>query len=313
MKVVARRTGLSPHLIRMWERRYGAVKPERSETKRRLYSEAEIARLQLLHEATQAGHHIGQIARLSHSELSELLKAERQVNRQPSAPPAPGKSIKPDYVAEGLAAIKRLDGQGLENVLSRGASELGQLGLLQQVMVPLIQQIGDCWQGGTLKVAHEHIATAVIRTFLGSFARAYTLPESSPRLLVTTPPGQLHELGAVMVAVTASNLGWRVTYLGPCLPAEEIAGAALQNRARAVALSLVYPEDDPYLEAELKRLRQLLPGEAIILIGGRAAAAYQKTLDDIGAIYLHDLAALQTRLDAMRKGTSQPSVQAETS
>ena len=67
IKVVARRTGLSPHVIRAWERRYGAVEPERSATGRRLYSDTEIERLQALERATRAGHSIGQIAQLSTS------------------------------------------------------------------------------------------------------------------------------------------------------------------------------------------------------------------------------------------------------
>ena len=111
----------------------------------------------------------------------------------------------------------------------------------------------------------------------------------------------MHELGAMLVVVTASNLGWRVTYLGPCVPAEEVAGAALQNASRAVALSLVYPEDDPYLGAELARLRQMLPAEVLILIGGRAAPAYSQVLESIGAIPIRNLGELQIRLDAIRK------------
>ena len=82
-------------------------------------------------------------------------------------------------------------------------------------------------------------------------------------LVVATPAGQIHELGALLVGAAAANLGWHVTYLGASLPAAEIAGAARQNRARAVALSLVYPEDDPRLEGELTRLRESLPPEVV--------------------------------------------------
>ncbi|MBM3756002.1 MAG: cobalamin B12-binding domain-containing protein [Acidobacteria bacterium] len=81
------------------------------------------------------------------------------------------------------------------------------------------------------------------------------------------PPGQLHELGALLAGAAAANLGWHVTYLGPSLPAAEIVGAARQNHARAVALSLVYPEDDPRLAVELAALRQSLPPEIALLAG----------------------------------------------
>lgn len=301
MKMVARRTGLSPHLIRIWERRYQAVTPTRSGTNRRLYSEAEVARLTLLQQATHAGHSIGHVAHLTEAQLHELLDKDRQNNGAPT----PIATALPDAVqtqiAEGLAAVQRLDAQALETQLSRAVSQLGQIGLVQQVLVPLIQQIGEAWQQGALNIAHEHVASAVIRSFLGCFARGYALPDTAPRLLVTTPSGQLHELGALMAAVVAGSQGWRVTYLGPSLPAEEIAGAASQGRARAVALSLVYPEDDPYLESELTRLRQLLPGEVIVLAGGRAAPSYSVVLDKIGAIQIGNLCALQGKLDEIRR------------
>jgi methanogenic corrinoid protein MtbC1 len=168
-------------------------------------------------------------------------------------------------------------------------------------MVPLIQEIGDRWQLGTLKVAHEHIATAVIRTFLGNFARSYALPSSAPGLIVTTPSGQLHELGAILVAAAANNQGWRVTYLGPSLPAEEIAGAVLQDAARAVALSIVYPEDDPHLQSELRKLRKLLPADTALLVGGRVAHCYHDCLREIGAIELPDIQDLHASLERLRK------------
>ena len=56
IKIVAQRTGLSSHVIRVWERRYDAVSPRRTETNRRLYSDGDIERLKLLGEATEIGH-----------------------------------------------------------------------------------------------------------------------------------------------------------------------------------------------------------------------------------------------------------------
>ena len=108
-------------------------------------------------------------------------------------------------------------------------------------------------------------------------------------------------MGALLVGAAAANLGWQITYLGTGLPAAEIAGAARQCQARAVALSLVYPDDDPSLEGELLRLRKALPIDVTLLAGGRAAAAYGAVLDRIGAIQVNDLAHLFTALDRFRK------------
>ena len=106
--------------------------------------------------------------------------------------------------------------------------------------------------------------------------------ENAPVLVVATPSGQLHELGALLVGAAAANLGWHVTYLGASLPAAEIAGAALQNRARAVALSLVYPEDDPTLEDELdlSKVQMQMPMFKMLAKGYLAAAKALKMAGD---------------------------------
>jgi methanogenic corrinoid protein MtbC1 len=197
--------------------------------------------------------------------------------------------------------VKTLDSRALEETLKRAASELGAQGLLQRVVAPLTQTIGDLWREGSITAAHEHFASAVIRIFLGQAAKPYGSLDNAPVLVVATPAGQVHEMGARLVGATAANLGWQVTYLGASLPAAEIAGAARQNRARAVALRLVYPEDDTRLESELTLLRELLPREVALLTGGRAMPAYLDTIERIGALPMKDLADLGSTLDDLRK------------
>ena len=300
IKVVARRTGLSAHVIRIWEKRYGAVEPERTRTNRRLYSDEQIERLFLLREITQNGHSIGHVAKLPTEKLRKLAKESHGTNGHTSRAlaTAPGA---PTFLDECVAAVKSLDARALDDTLKRAATELGAQGLLQRVIAPLAQALGELWRDGTITAAHEHFASAVIRIFLGHAAKPFAGTESAPVLVVATPAGQIHELGALLVGAAAANLGWHVIYLGASLPAAEIAGAARQNRARAVALSLVYPEDDPRLEGELTRLRELLPPDVALLTGGRATPAYSGVLEKIGAQQLKDLTHLCSTLDDLRK------------
>ena len=303
IKVVARRTGLSAHVIRIWEKRYGAVEPERTGTNRRLYSDEQIERLSLLRDITQAGHSIGHVAKLPTEKLRQLAKESHDTNGHASRSRAAAPAVPAAYtfLDECVAAVKSLDARALEETLKRAATDLGAQGLLQRVVAPLAQTIGDLWRDGTITAAHEHFASAVIRVFLGHAAKPFAGTESAPVLVVATPAGQIHELGALLVGASAANLGWHVTYLGASLPAAEIAGAARQNRARAVALSLVYPEDDPRLEGELTRLHESLPPEVTLLVGGRATPAYRDTLSKIGAVQMNDLAHLYSALDDLRK------------
>jgi MerR family transcriptional regulator, light-induced transcriptional regulator len=300
IQLAARLTGLSAHVIRIWEQRYRAVEPQRTATRRRLYSQSEIERLNLLRDLTQAGHSIGQVAQLPTDKLGTLMAAS--VSPQARAPRAAAEAPQSaSFLDECVAAIRSLDAHALDDALKRAATALGALGLLQRVVAPLTQTVGDLWREGTLTSAHEHFASAAIRVFLGNVARPFGAMDDAPVVVVATPAGQVHELGALLVAAIAASLGWQVTYLGASLPAAEIAGAAHQRRARAVALSLVYPEDDPHLEGELTRLREALPADTTLLVGGRTMPAYRETLVGLGALLVEDLVQLGVALDRLRR------------
>lgn len=293
MGVVARRTGLTAHVIRVWERRYGAVTPLRTDTNRRLYSDADIERLRLLHQATKAGHSIGQIADMESDRLAELVRQDSPALVEPTRARPTSSS---ELIDACMDAIRRLDAPGLEELLSRAAVDVSQQSLLEEVIDPLMQGIGDSWQNGSLRVADEHMASAVIRAVLSGMRDLRRASASGPGLVATTPSGQVHEIGAMMAAVTASASGWRSMYLGPDLPADEIAGAARRHGAQAVALSLVFPTDDPAIPAELLRLRRGLDDGVQIIVGGRAVHNYATALNSIDAVVVSDLGQLRDHL-----------------
>ncbi len=308
MKVVVRKTGLSPHVIRMWEKRYGAVTPARTETRRRHYTDTEIARLVLLRQATLLGHSIGQIANLPTDQLRDLVNEEAPQTtllpqRLPDSPDiAPGQS----YIAACMAAVERLNAVELETVLMRARVMLSHTTFIDALVVPLMQTVGDLWREGSLRIMHEHLTSAVVRTLLGSLTITPGLSATAPHIIVTTPAGQWHEIGALLVASTASVEGWRVTYLGPNLPAEDIAAAVQQDHARAVGLSIIYPPDDPHLPQELARLRRYLAADITVFVSGRGSAGYQEVLESIGAMRPRDLQEFRRHLEALRSGQAPP-------
>lgn len=299
IRVVAAKTGLSSHLIRMWERRYGAVEPSRTDTRRRLYSDTDVQRLSLLRRATQAGANIGQIANLPDAELRELVSSYEQI----SVAGKPRGASPPDagyFLDMALEAVGILDAARLESVLLQASVALGRTVLLEEVIMKFLEQVGDDWISGRLKVAHEHLASSVSRSFLGRLIEANTIDAGAPVFIATTPAGQLHEFGALISAVTASDAGWQVIYLGPNLPAEDIAGAVRQTDARVVALSLVYPPDDNRLRDELRTIRRLIDPDVQIIVGGRTKEGYQQVLSEIGAVQIDALNNLADFLGVIR-------------
>jgi len=301
--VVSRRTGLKPDLIRAWERRYGAVAPGRTETRRRFYSDADIARLLLLRRVVGTGRGISQVAGLANAALQALIEDEPGVPARAGAAaglPAVAADGAEPFLALCLAATQRLDVCDLQVQLDRASVALSRINLLEKLLAPLMNRIGELWHRGELRPSHEHMASAVVRSFLGGMREAHHLPATAPHLIVTTPARQVHELGALIVAATAATEGWQTTYLGPDLPPEEIAAAAVQKGARAVAVSIVYPPDDPLLGDDLRKLHRLLPPGTELFVGGRAAASYATVIEDIGALHLDSLSRLREELELMR-------------
>lgn len=316
IKVVVRRTGLSPHVIRVWEKRYRAVEPMRTETNRRRYSDADIERLLLLQRATHTGRSIGQIAHLTTERLRELVH-EDETASPPSAPsvpavaPAavreavegPGAEVPGSHLDDCLTAIHQLDGPALEHVLMQARVALSQPMFIEHLVVPLMETVGDLWRDGSLRIVHEHLASSVVRAILSGLSTSAALSALAPKIVVATPIGQLHEIGAMIVANTAESDGWQVVYLGVSLPAEEIAAAVQHHSAKALALSVVHPADDPRVADELLKLRRYLSADAAdieILVGGRGSHGYKAVLDTIEATQIHDLATLRNHLETLR-------------
>jgi MerR family transcriptional regulator, light-induced transcriptional regulator len=312
IRVVSQRTALSPEVLRAWERRYSVVVPVRTDTGQRLYSDADIERLRLLRQATQFGRSIGQVAELAPDELLQLVQEDESERTRASewrgaAEEEPSPATRHLRAAEG--AVCALDATRLESVLMRALLLLSADSFLDEVAVPLLRFLGSRWVDGTLNVAHEHMASAVLRRVLGVMADASELPHDAPKLVSATPVRQVHEFGALLAAATASTHGWRVVYLGADLPARDIAAAVRQLGAEAVALSLVFHTDDPSLADELRRLRQGVGPEVELLVGGAAAEHFSMLIDELGGHLLCDLAHLRVKLKQIASnpgGVSRP-------
>lgn len=275
--IASRRSGLSSHVIRAWEKRYRVLAPSRCEKNRRMYCDEDIERLKILRELTQRGHRISQVAELCTDTLRQRLEQD-QVETQQKATCSADLNGAEDYVKACCNAMAEYDADTFRSLLNKARNDLGYRAALRQVVIPVIQHVGAGWRSGGVRMAQEHLQSVVVREFLSSPIPGANVPPNAPEIIVTTPAGTSHELGALLVAATSRDLGWRVTYLGPSLPAEEIAHVAVKRRARAVALSLVYPLASDEVKSELLRLQGLLPADCTLIIGGKAASSYRQVM-----------------------------------
>jgi DNA-binding transcriptional MerR regulator/methylmalonyl-CoA mutase cobalamin-binding subunit len=297
--VVAERTGLSPDLLRVWERRYRAVEPSRSLDGQRSYSDADVERLRLLRLATMAGRSIRQVARLETEELARLVRedeaARQEVSRRTESAVLASTG---EDVERALHLARAVDAPGLESFLRRTAAALGVPVFLDGLAAPLLRRMGEEWEAGRLTPAQEHVATAIVQRVLEGVIHFLVVPHDAPNLLLGTPVGEQHRMGSVLAAAAAAVDGWRVTHLGPDLPAGEIAAAALAVDARVVGVSIVYPRERDRVLAELRTLRSRLPASVPLAAGGAGAVALAPELRGAGIHVVQDLSELRAALRA---------------
>lgn len=304
IKAVANLTGLSIHVIRAWEKRYNVVSPERTETNRRLYSAEDVEKLKLLHLASEKGYAISSIASLSIFDLKSIVFSEESdentsnKDREDLEHQIFFEDNK--YLKNCLEAVKNLNAHELEKELYKALVDYPQIKFIDTIISPLLQIIGDMWKTGEIRILHEHISTAVIRKFLTQLIDNNSITANAPSILIATPKGQLHELGALLVGVIASSDGWNVTYMGPDLPGEEIAAAIERLSPKIVALSIVYPSDDFTLDKEMLKLQRLLGKNSIIIAGGRSANSYAEVLKKMGAQIITDTEKFREELEKNR-------------
>jgi MerR family transcriptional regulator, light-induced transcriptional regulator len=294
---VSKITGLSAFVIRAWEKRYSVVTPERTNTNRRLYSEEDIERLKLLKEAVDRGNNIGNIAGLSTEALREMLLAFKPVE-----PGIKKQLLRPErsdsYLEKCIQSIHDLDYRGLERQLIRASIDLSHPVLIDSVLIPLLKEIGNSWQDGTLRIVQEHVASAVIRTFLYNLRDSFKPSDYGSKILITTPMGQQHEFGALIASLIAFSEGWDAVYLGPDLPSAEIIAASVMLKPKVVALSIVFASEDELLNKEIEMLKYL-PEEVKLVVGGSGSGYYNNTIAKINGFVLNDFNSFRNFLRTM--------------
>jgi MerR family transcriptional regulator, light-induced transcriptional regulator len=295
---VARKTGISVHTLRAWERRYSLVAPHRSAGGTRLYSNADILRLRLLRRASDAGYAISRIAAMSIDELRELLK---QSLEEPGILEAPAGSTKGGaaesryIVDEILKAVELMDGERTHAFLMRAVVTLPVSRVIDEVIVPTLREVGERWAAGAICPANEHLLSVNVRRVLAWLTEAVPVEADAPGVIVTTPSGHWHELGAQIAGLRAAEAGWRVIFLGPNLPARDIMRAVTVTGASLVLLGVTMPEED-LLRHELTELKAILPQHVKIIVGGRGAEPYQAMLSALGVRYLGSFDSLTAEL-----------------
>ena len=283
---VTKLTGLSIDVVRVWERRYGAVRPARSAGGTRLYSDADVLRLRRLRQAVEQGYGIGQAARLSETELDELIEDARESIDAPD----------PHGVVRGrfIEAVQTMDVVAADQELARGATLFPVRDYVKKIVMPIRNEISERRVNNDFGLVNERVASGLLRNTLSSLLRLYPASENAETLVLATTLCERDEFGLLVAALLAAMHGWRVVYLGADLPAVEIAHAVRLTNARVLALSLA-TEHSPAGE-ELEAISTLVSASTRIWIYGAEAVKHRGLTDRANWVLVRDLNELDDRL-----------------
>jgi MerR family transcriptional regulator, light-induced transcriptional regulator len=263
---LSKRVGVSPELLRAWERRYGLLHPDRSAGGLRLYSPADVERVALMQQHLAAGMAAAEAAALALRGAADEHAAETAL---------PSEAIR-DELAEAVDAFDEPRTQAiLDRLLALATLET----VLSEVIMPYLQDLGERWQRGKASVAQEHFASSVVRGRLLGLARGWGLG-LGPAAVLACLPDEQHDLGLIAFGLALRSRGWRIVYLGPDTPIDTVAGVSRRIEPSLVVLNAVSPER---VRPVLPQLRALARRHTVALGG---AAAEDRTLEKSGILAL---------------------------
>jgi MerR family transcriptional regulator, light-induced transcriptional regulator len=244
---LSKRSGVSPELLRAWERRYGLLKPARSPGGFRLYSDADEARVRRMKTHLAQGVAPAQAARL----------ARRAAEQERPAGSAAG------FTTDLARALEAFDEAGAHSVLDAALDSLSLDGVLSAVVIPYLDDLGERWARNEVTVGQEHFASNLIRGRLLGLGRGWGTGYGS-RALLACPEGELHDLGLILFGVALHHRGWRITFLGANTPLSTVVSTADPVRPDAVVIAVTDPATLAGGERELAALAR---GHRVMLAG----------------------------------------------
>ena len=283
---VAKLTGLTKDVIRVWERRYGLVQPLRSANRYREYTDEDVALLRFVKSELDQGASIGELTANGREPLIQRMRS--------IVVPSPHELAPHETLLDSLIALlDPLKKPEFEYKLNAAVAVIPFEEALQRILLPLQQRIGEMWHEGRVNVAVEHYVTKIVQQKL--FAVMNQLPgnEFGPRVLIGCPAGEPHEIGAQAVAYLAATKGCQTYYLGPNLPLADLQQFADRLAPDLILLSLTQAPAHPApLIQDLTALTKAAP----VAVGGQGALAIRESLEEAKIELLADLPALHDRL-----------------
>jgi len=280
---VESQTGVTRDVLRMWERRYGFPLPKRDALGDRVYSAQQVETLRLIKRLMNYGYRAGAVVGRPRRKLAQMLEAVTSPARDTGAITGLFASVQEGRIAALRAALdQKLDHLGLRLFLS-------------DVLTPLNAEVGTAWAAGTLPIFKEHLYVEAVQVMLRDAIANLPPARRRPRVLFTTLPSEQHSLGLLMIHALYRHALVDSASLGTQTPPADIVEAVNFHSADAVALSFSSAFPRAALQREVRELRNTLPGNVALWIGGAGVQRLRQRIDGT-----HAGCSIETALDLLQ-------------
>ncbi|HWE64849.1 MAG TPA: B12-binding domain-containing protein [Chloroflexota bacterium] len=290
VQAVEMRTGVTAETLRTWERRYGWPRPRRLPNGYRVYTEDDVAMILAVKREIEAG--------VSAAAAWQRVLVTARRGTPPETVQAPEQ-----LTARLVAALLAFDGDAALALVAQAHAIIPFEQVLTRLMQPALVEIGNRWQMGEATIAQEHFASNVLRDNLVTISSAYRARPGAPAVLVGAAPGELHDIGPLMLAVLLRRHGVKVLYLGQNVALEQLAGSLGQLRPRMLVLAASRLETARHLLAVPPLIARLPAPQPLFAFGGRAFDGQHDLADRINGLYIAgDVVAAANRLEELLSG-----------
>ncbi len=276
LTAVIRLVGINEHTLRAWERRYGAVTPERDSQGRRFYSPKEVEKIKLLWALVNEGYSIGLIANSSNQKLKTMLAGS--LSPQLIEP----KSLKEEstlahkFLASIISSLEKFNLEGVHHNLQRARFDLSIKEIVIDLIVPLVKEVGRMGELDKLNISQEHLLSSLLRDYLGNIHQSlspydFAARNNFKRVVLTTREGDLHEFNILMASILSNVYQFQTYYMGTNMPVGDLVQTCLRFKPNFLILGFTpLPSNREIISPNeyLKRLDKLLPRSVTFCVGG---------------------------------------------
>jgi DNA-binding transcriptional MerR regulator len=258
-------TGIKAHTIRIWEKRYQLIEPERTSTNIRYYSDSDLKKLLNVSTLNRNGLKISSIVTMKNEEINERIMEISETSHDSD-----------NQIEQLIVAMIDMDEQRFERVLSTSVIKIGFDDTVVKVLYPFFEKIGLLWQIGTIYPAQEHFVSNLIRQklIIAIDGQSGNSKPSSMTFLLFLPSNEWHELGLLFYNYLVKKAGMKVIYLGQSVPFEDLIEVSSKQKIDYLFTSITTPLTLKKYSDYIHQLSTAFP-DKIVYINGYQTHEYK--------------------------------------